>query len=351
MTVSDAPNLTSKRRKRDARFVEIAAEAGVSLSTVNRVLNELGSVSESARVRVIEAARRLAVKRILPEMQHGLTHIDIILSLADTPLLKRISSALTRIIQMLDRNTQIHRIIVPDDEAKVLAAIQQQKHKRKGLIVMARNTAKISSALEAVIHNGTKVVTLLSDIDQIERLSYTGIDNYQAGSTAGWFIRNMLHQPGVILKLVANDYLRAHSDRSKGFSDALKGSGLIEIENQTQDQDLFCYHSVSKVLSEHKLLAIYNSGYGSEGVMQALREHDAVGQVIWVGHEMYDHHNEFLRIGAINLILDQDPDTQVMTAVQHILYACGVIESGPQAGPVEFRIFCQANRRETRYND
>lgn len=351
MTVSDVPNTNSKRRKRDARFIEIAAEAGVSLSTVNRVLNELGSVSESARARVIEAARRLAVKRVLPEVHHGLTHIDIVLSLADTPLLKRISSALIRIIQMLDRNTQIHRIIVPDDESKVLAAIQQQKHKRKGLIVMARNTPKITSALEAVIQSGTKVVTMVSDIDLIGRLSYSGIDNYQAGSTAAWFIRKMVREQGCVLKLVANDYLRAHCDRSKGFSDALAGSGLIEIEVETQDKDIGCYQAVSKALSEHNILAIYNSGYGSDGVMRALHEHDAVGRVVWVAHEMYDHHNEYLRTGAISLILDQDPDTQVMAAVQQVLHACGVIESGPQAGPVEFRVFCQANRRETRYNE
>ena len=50
---------TGRRRKRSPRFVEIAAEAGVSPSTVDRVLNERGSASEKARRRVIAAAHKL----------------------------------------------------------------------------------------------------------------------------------------------------------------------------------------------------------------------------------------------------------------------------------------------------
>jgi len=56
---------TLARRKRSARFAEIASAAGVSLSTVDRVLNERGSVSEKARRLVVDAARRLGVPRTL----------------------------------------------------------------------------------------------------------------------------------------------------------------------------------------------------------------------------------------------------------------------------------------------
>jgi hypothetical protein len=66
------------RRKKTARFVEIAA-AGVSVATVDRVLNERGSVSATARAKVVAAARELAVPRLLPDTRHGLIHIDILL--------------------------------------------------------------------------------------------------------------------------------------------------------------------------------------------------------------------------------------------------------------------------------
>ncbi|WP_325090486.1 LacI family DNA-binding transcriptional regulator, partial [Burkholderia contaminans] len=59
-------------RKRTARFNEIAALAGVSTTTVDRVLNERGSVSAQARERVVAAARLFGVPRQLPDTRHGL---------------------------------------------------------------------------------------------------------------------------------------------------------------------------------------------------------------------------------------------------------------------------------------
>ena len=68
--------VAGQRRKRSARFVEIAVEAGVSASTVDRVLNERGSASDKVRRKVIAAAQRLGVPRILPSTAHELIHID-----------------------------------------------------------------------------------------------------------------------------------------------------------------------------------------------------------------------------------------------------------------------------------
>src|SRR5258707_768034 len=67
------------RRKRTARFIEIAEAAGVSSATVDRVLNERGSVSAATRARVVAAARQLAVPRVLPDTHHGLMHMEVLL--------------------------------------------------------------------------------------------------------------------------------------------------------------------------------------------------------------------------------------------------------------------------------
>jgi len=68
-----------KRRKKTARFEEIAALAGVSVATVDRVLNERDSSSVRSREKVVQAARQLGIPRVLPETRHGLVHIDIVL--------------------------------------------------------------------------------------------------------------------------------------------------------------------------------------------------------------------------------------------------------------------------------
>src|SRR5208283_2052618 len=103
---------TGRRRKRSARFIEIAVEAGVSPSTVDRVLNERGSASEKARRRVIAAAQKLGVPRILPSPAHELIHIDILLPDDRTPFHARLRAALASAGAILDKRIVLHRRII-----------------------------------------------------------------------------------------------------------------------------------------------------------------------------------------------------------------------------------------------
>ncbi|MBN3771794.1 substrate-binding domain-containing protein, partial [Burkholderia sp. Se-20378] len=119
---------------------------------------------------------------------------------------------------------------------------------------------------------------------------------------------------------------------------------------ETLDQDDRCYRAVTKALQAHDdVVAIYNSGAGSAGIEAALRKAGAAGRVVWIGHEMIDLHRTFIEAGAMDLAIDQDPDGQVISALQHVLHACGIVEQPPPADPVEFRVFCPANVRTSAY--
>ena len=96
-------------------------------------------------------------------------------------------------------------------------------------------------------------------------------------------------------------------------------------------------------------MGIYNSGYGSAGIEAALRAAGAAGRVVWVGHEMLDHHRQYIEEGTMDIAIDQDPDGQIVSALQHVLNACGVVDAPAPPGPVEFRIFCSANVRRSPY--
>ena len=102
-------------------------------------------------------------------------------------------------------------------------------------------------------------------------------------------------------------------------------------------------------LKRGNVVGIYNSGYGSEGIEAALRKAGAAGKVVWVGHEMLDRHRQYIEQGTMDIAIDQDPDGQVISALEHALNACGVLETPAPPGPVEFRIFCSANVRRNPY--
>jgi len=350
---SESEPHTPAWRKRSARFEEIAAEAGVSVATVDRVLNERGSVSAATRARVVAAAKRLAVPRILPDTRHGLVHIDVLLPNNTTPFFQRLTLALHRSMQMLDRRIVVHRSILPEaDDDVIAAAILAPRHRRAGLIVTTHDTPPVRDALAAVIERGEHVVTMVTDIATPGRLHYAGIDNFAAGRTAGYFVGRLAKRRGRVLLLASRMDYRAHIDRIGGCRTALEAFPELEctpLATEMYDDADRCYRAVVAALKQGELAGIYNSGYGSPGVEAALRQYGARGDVVWVGHEMLDTHRAYIEEGMMDVAIDQDPDGQVISALQHMLSACGVVEDAPPSGPVEFRIFCPANVRCSAY--
>ncbi|MXN74905.1 substrate-binding domain-containing protein [Burkholderia sp. 4701] len=342
-------------RKRGARFDEIAALAGVSTTTVDRVLNERGSVSAHARERVVTAARQLGVPRQLPDTRHGLIHIDVLLPDTDTPFFKRLQQALQRSLQMLDRRVVVHCTIVPaGDGERVAALIERPAYRRAALLVTTRDTARVRDALAGAIARGEHVVTMVTDIGDVARVHFAGIDNYRAGRTAGYYVGRLAQRPGRVLLLGARMDYRAHQERIAGCRDQLaQAFAALACDGdavETLDDDDRCYRAVAHALQTHAdVVGIYNSGGGSAGVETALRKFGATGRVVWVGHEMLDQHRRYIEAGAMDIAIDQDPDGQVIAALQHLLHACGVVEQPPPDDPVEFRVFCSANVRTSPY--
>jgi LacI family transcriptional regulator len=343
------------RRKRAPRFLEIAAEAGVSPATVDRVLNERDSVSPATRDRVVEAARRLGVARLLPDTHHGLVHLDVLLPRNPSPFWQRLNAALERAIGMLDRRVVVHRVLLREgDDAAVVRGIERSPHPRHGLVVAAHEAEPVRAALRAVIAQGVPVVTMVTDIGDIARLHYAGIDNHGAGRTAAHFIGRAVHSAGRVLVLRGRGDYRAHLDRAAGCREVLERD-FPRLRCEIADADTLddpdrCYLAVTQALRARAPLAgIYNTGGGSRGIEAALARHDLAGRVRWAGHEMSDDHREYLERRVLDLAIDQDPDGQVLSALQHLLHACGVLEKAPRPGPHEFRLYCRENLRSERY--
>ncbi len=67
----------------------VAETAGVSGATVDRVLNERGNVSPKTAQKVINAARQIGLRRILPGSYHKGVRIEVLLIRPELPLIKR----------------------------------------------------------------------------------------------------------------------------------------------------------------------------------------------------------------------------------------------------------------------
>lgn len=349
------------RRKRSARFTEIALEAEVSVSTVDRVLNERGSVSDGARRRVIEAARALAVPRVLPETRHGLVHIDILISEHGTPFVRRLEQAVRQAVALLPGHVVVHRqMIALDDEAAFERAILQPPYARAGLVALAPRTPRILDALAGAIGRGEALSTMVNDLPELPPHHFAGIDNARAGRTAGYWLGRLARRKGSVLILPGMRVVPAHEDRMRGCAEALREffpalQALVSPETH-EDPDL-CYRYVSAALKGElagqraPLVGIYDTAYGSPGIEPALRGAGMAGKVAWIGHEMLDRHRQYLAERSLDMVIDQNPDGQVRSALQHVLFRCGLIDSAPPPDLHAFDLFTLPNMRMAPYLD
>ena len=341
--------MESKRRKRSPRFVEIAAEAGVSPATVDRVLNERGSASAKARRQVIAAAERLGVARILPSSQHELVHLDVLLPDNRSPFFLRLREAIAHACAFLDKRIIVHRRILPESNAAALAAaIAKPGYHRRGLIVAAPDNAAIREALREACERQETVVTVVSKVADAPGVVYGGIDNFRAGRTAGFVMGRTARRAGRIMFLSGRNDWSAHAERNAGCRQALREAFPALICDaapfETHDDEDRCYLAVAEAMRQSQIAGVYNSGAGSRGIQRALRQFDPQQQVTWISHELSDDHREYLRSGELTMVIDQDPDTQASHALRYLIACTASPAARPEPSPVcEFRVYFAEN--------
>ena len=82
-------------------LLDVAVLAGVGSATVDRVINDRGNVSADIRKRVLDAARTLGLKRILPSAHHRIVRLNVILARPELPLIQRMGFEFRRLSQRM----------------------------------------------------------------------------------------------------------------------------------------------------------------------------------------------------------------------------------------------------------
>lgn len=325
--------MTPKRR---TNFADIALDAGVSASTVDRVLNERGSVSDAKRRLVLDAARRLGVRRILPSASHGVLRFDVIFARGNSDHFLRVEEAMVRYAQLIGPKVVVQRQNwFEGDEKQLLQLIERPRHRRHGLVVVAHDTQAIRDALQHVIDSGVPVVVLTSNIAGITGHTYVGIDNHAAGRTAAHLLGRMVARRGDVLMLVNSLRYLAHQHRIAGFLEVMRADfPKLQLIGPGEGFDLPARNRrwLTEALRDAKEpVAIYSTGAGSAGIVDAIR--GMPHRPLWMTHEATAEHAALLREGILGLALDQDSDAQALACLQQLLYAHGELNAPPVLHP------------------
>lgn len=264
-----------------ATIREIAELAGVSRGTVDRVLNNRGSVNEETAERIRAIIRQLDYKPnragIALAAQKKKYLIGVILFSRKNPFFDYVMQGFSDKAEELSLyGCEISVKRVAYHPAAQLSAIRAcLKEGIQGLIITPYNGDEIREELNKLIRSGIPVITVNSDAEGVRRLAYVGSDYYNSGEAAGALMKLVTSGP-VRLGIVNGDNnILCHTQRISGFVDKLSDDTRFKVvcQGESLDDDKTAYELVSRMLHSHPdINAFYFTAAGVYGGCRAIAE-------------------------------------------------------------------------------
>ncbi|MDJ1158540.1 substrate-binding domain-containing protein [Chelatococcus sp. SYSU_G07232] len=311
---------------------DVAREAGVSLATVDRVLNRRPGVREKTAARVQSAIARLGYRPdpVAARLARKETfRFCFILPTGTNTFMRILEEQVGATADwLLGQRAFIDILHVDVFDAEALAtALEGLDPRYSGVAVVALDHPRVRAAIDDLVERGIAVVTLVSDAPTARRLRYVGIDNTAAGRTAATLIgRFSGGRKGTVAVIAGSLALRDHTERQFGFTQVL-GSEYPHLTavlaGESRDDAAQAQRLTESVIAAHpELVGIYNVGAGNRGVAAALEGAGKARDVIFVGHDLTPHSRRFLLRGIMDAVINQDPGHQARSAARILLAHC-----------------------------
>ncbi len=296
---------------------DIAREAGVSLATVDRVLNARPGVREKTILAVNDAISRLGYVRDLTaaNLARSRTYkMAAVLPDTESQFVQTLATILAdagRLAATARIDLRLHRF--PPEDPHSLAALLASLPARDyaGVALMAPETPVLRDAVRGLRAKGLPVVALVSDLPNTGRDHFIGIDNRAAGRTAGVLMGRFLGGgPGQVLVLGSSLLARDMVERRSGFDEVmLRDFAGIEVlpSLETHGSGRTLRQVVAEMLGNApRVRGIYAMGDGHRALTQVLDELGLSGKLAVICHELTPHARNALESGEITAVITQN---------------------------------------------
>ncbi|MCI2237470.1 LacI family DNA-binding transcriptional regulator [Paenibacillus sp. TRM 82003] len=338
------------------RLREIAAQAGLSLATVDRVLHGRPGVRPGTVAEVHRAVAELERQRSQLSASGRAFRVDLVVQ-APPRFSGAVRSALEAVLPSLRPALVRARSHLHDGaSAEPLAATLRTLARRgsDGVVLKAPARPEVLDALAEVTAAGVPVVTLVTDLPSRARTAYVGLDNRAAGATAAYLLAQWLggtgrEDPGDVLVVRAGGSSRGEDERDEGFRSTLArlapGRATVDVVDD-EDSAAAVAAGVVRVLRERAgVRAVYSMYAGAGGSTAVLDAFAAAGRgcAAFVAHDLDGENAELLRDRRISVVLHHDLRADLRRACRVLLHARGVLPGPVPARPSQVQVVTPFN--------
>ena len=311
---------------------DIAKEAGVSLATVDRVLNARPGVREKTIARVQEAVARLGYVRdsAAANLARGRFYrLAFVLPEGPNQFVETLRAALLEAsaTQVADRaSVKVVTTPAQDPHAVVRALRALNPRRLDGVAIMAPETPQVRDAVARLKEEGLAVVALVSDLPNAPRDRFVGIDNVAAGRTAALLMGRFAPKGGEVLVVTNSLRSRDSLDRRLGFdrvaSEDFPRLRALPTAESYDDPARMEAVALEAALSRPKLVGVYSMGSGNTPLLRALRRSGRLDELVVIGHELTPATRRALIENEMAAVISQDVGHLARSALRVLRAAC-----------------------------
>ncbi|WP_116472655.1 LacI family DNA-binding transcriptional regulator [Zobellella maritima] len=304
---------------------QIAAQAGVSKATVDRVLHRRGQVHYQTLRRVEQAISELDSQQRAALAAGRTLYFDVIMQAPE-----RFSGAVAEAMTGQVGSLAPYRIsprfhLFEDISVTGLTKLLQRclEQGSQGVILKAPDEPSINEAVNRLFEAGIPVVTLVTDLPASRRVGYIGMDNRSAGRTAAYLMCRWLPSPPKRVAVVlSNQGFRGEEERESGFRQWLREQashlGVVEVSGGLGIYD-HTLRLMSDCLDHHpELNAVYSVGGGNKAIVDAFAARSRPLEVL-IGHDLDRENRRLLAEGRIAALIDHDLQQDAHRAFMQLL--------------------------------
>lgn len=306
---------------------DLAEAAGVSLATVDRVLNNRPNVSQKTRDKVQTAieqigfVRNLAAVNLLRNKPYKFRFI----------FPKRGDLYLKELIQQVEHANKslrsdmtfvdLQQLDMADPHLVANHIMSINPTELDGLAIMAPESPPVRDAISRLNERGVHIVQFLSAQENLEQLDFVGVNNYAAGATAAKIVGKFCGSKTGSIMVISETMLSSDSiERRHGF-DAVINSRFDDLRPLPS---LETYGDVSRARRiignqlDHcdDIVGVYIMSSEARIPIEVMCEKLNLSDVSVVVHERTPFSEAALKNDQIDAIIAQNPGHAVRSALR-----------------------------------
>lgn len=306
---------------------DVAIAAGVSLATVDRVLNDRAGVRHDTVERVNKAIEKLGFTRnlVAANLARGKSYRFLFLlprtgdQFLDV-LMSRITEAnLAFAGEMVQAEVlRIHEND-PHQIANLLGAIDHQEV--DGVAIMAPESPQVRDAKARLAERGIDTVSFIAGQITSAHDDFVGIDNHAAGATAGRLMGRFTDRtPGKVLVIAETMLARDSLERRLGFDQVINGdyphlSVLPSLETYG-DRERTERVIRTSFASHGNIAGVYILSSEARLPLEIVLGATTFGRPVVIAHERTPFTEAALQARQIDALITQDPGHLVRSAIR-----------------------------------